>query len=344
MFGTSTAVHTSVSAITRAEMVMWKVVLRFHALLEMEVAPGQAAMCGKCLTNRTSLCFRIRPCRTILHPHIQLPVCGKYFRLSWFSYYAAAMSTSTTPTPPPMDSSLKKRKYDQLEQPPPPLPPSGSVLYITLSALPPPKHRGGVLDYRWAFLLAPDDKPDTRGRQYLVRESSPNVDPRNGAAGSSKGLGILNLEQQRRPFDRLRATHPFGYKEDTQKPSAWEFEIQDICMQSSGQARVRIQLPRIQDVESFEARIKDAFCESDGTRGADWDPVVWMGDAWSALVGAGDVLGVGGLDSEPVGWKTVQKTAMEFFEVQASKGRFEERGLTLRVPTWRLLERRLIVS
>lgn len=114
-------------------------------------------------------------------------------------------------------------------------------------------------------------------------------------------------------------------------------------MQPSRDARVRIQLPRIQDVEVFEALIKDAFLESDGTRGVDWNHVMWMGDVWRALVEAGDILGVGGLESEAMGWKTVEKTAIEFVKVQETKGRFEERNLTLRVPTWRLLERQLLV-
>ena len=40
-------------------------------------------------------------------------------------------------------------------------------------------------------------------------------------------------------------------------------------MQASREARARIQLPRIQHVEAFEALIKDASLESDGTRVVD---------------------------------------------------------------------------
>lgn len=115
-------------------------------------------------------------------------------------------------------------------------------------------------------------------------------------------------------------------------------------MQSSGEARVRIQLPRVPDVESFEALIKDAFLGSDGTRGVDWNPVMWMGVAGTALAEAGDVLGVGGLRPEPVGWEAVQKTVMEFVTAQERQGRLDERNLTLRVPTWGLVERQLLVS
>lgn len=260
------------------------------------------------------------------------------------------MSNPAKLTQPPRNLPSKKRKYDQLDPSPPPLPPTSSILYVALYALPPPKRHGGVLDYRWAFLLASDHKPETRGRQYTIGEASPEVDPRHGP-GSSKGLGIwgrgpeeLGLEQSRRQFDRILASPRSGDGNLSHKSSAWELEIQDVCMQSSSEARVRIQLPRVHDVESFEALIQDALLESDGTRGADWNPVRWMGDAWTALVEAGDVLGVGGLESEPVGWETVQKTAMEFVEAQESKGRFEERNLTHWVPTWGLLERQLLVS
>lgn len=257
-------------------------------------------------------------------------------------YHTAAMSTSVTPTQPPCNPSSKKRKYDQLDQPPPPLPPEGSILYVALYALPPPKRRGGALNYRWAFLLAPDDKPETHGRQYHIRETIPKFDSRGGAGGST-GFGIQGVERQWRRFDRLLPTQRSEGKEDPQQQSLWELEIQDLRMQPSRDARVRIQLPRIQDVEVFEALIKDAFLESDGTRGVDWNHVMWMGDVWRALVEAGDILGVGGLESEAMGWKTVEKTAIEFVKVQETKGRFEERNLTLRVPTWRLLERQLLV-
>lgn len=53
---------------------------------------------------------------------------------------------------------------DELNPPLPPPPPSDSVLYVTLYALLPSERRGGVMNYRWALLLAPDAKPETRGR------------------------------------------------------------------------------------------------------------------------------------------------------------------------------------
>lgn len=258
------------------------------------------------------------------------------------------MSGSATPTPPPSSSSVKKRKYEEVEQAPPPLPSDGSVLYIALYALPAPKRRGGVLDYRWTFLLAPDDQPKAHGRQYLVREASPKIDPRN-AAGSSKGPGILGqgledpgVEQQQRRFDRLPTSGLFAENKNAQKSTAWEFEIQHVSPETSREARAMIQLPRVQDVEIFEALIKDAFLESDGARGTDWNPVMWMGDAWATLIEAGDVLGVGGFKSEPITWGTVLKIAMEFVTAQESKERLNDPKLTFRVPTWGLLERRLI--
>lgn len=284
-------------------------------------------------------------CMTIMQPGgagIKTLIRSK-LQSSLFNIHVAVMSASEMPSPPPRNSSAKKRKFDELEQLPPPLPPTDSFLYIVLYALPPPKRRGGVLNYRWAFLVAPDDTPRTRGRQYLIRETALKVDP-FGGAGSSKGLALLGLEQQRRPFDRLLVTNPFEDRNDAQKLSGWEFETQDVCMQSSRDAQVRIQLPRVQDVESFEALIKDAFFISDGRRGVDWNPVMWMGDAWTALIEAGDVLGVGGMESELLDWGRVQETAMEFFEAQGNKGRYVERSLTLRVPTWGLLERRLLIS
>lgn len=138
--------------------------------------------------------------------------------LSLVLYHAAAMPTLATPNPPSRNPSAKKRKYDQLDPPPPPLPPNGFVLYIALDALPPAKRRCGVLDYRWTLLLAPEDKPETHGRQYLIREISPKIDPRDGP-GSSKGLGIPGrgfeepgLEQQRRRVERFLASTP---SEDT---------------------------------------------------------------------------------------------------------------------------------
>ena len=260
------------------------------------------------------------------------------------------MSSSATPTPPPSIPSAKKRKYDQLDQVPPPLPPTGSLLYVALYALPPSERGGGALDYRWAFLLAPDDKPETRGRQYSIRETGSKVQPRDGSgSNSSKGLGFLGrrfeelaLEQQRKRFGQLVATQPCAGK-DVQELSVWDFEIQDVCMQSSVETRVRVQLPRIQDVESFEALIQDAFLGSDGTRGPDWNHVLWMRDAWTALAEHGDVLGGEGLKLELVGWEKVQKTAIGFVQARESEGWFAEWDSTLKVPTWGLLEKKRLV-
>ncbi len=89
--------------------------------------------------------------------------------------------------------------------------------------------------------------------------------------------------------------------------------------------------------------IKDAFLESDGTRMVDWSRVRWMGDAWVALVEVGCLIGLGILNSEPVGWEVVLGAAMEFVKVQESKERFEEWNLTLRLPTWGLLERQILI-
>lgn len=259
------------------------------------------------------------------------------------------MSSSATPTPPPSIPSGKKRKFDQLDQVPPPLPPIGSLLYVALYALPLSERGGGALDYRWAFLLAPDDKPDTRGRQYSIRETSSKVQPRDGSGSSSKELGFLGrrfeelaLEQQRKRSGQLLATQPFAGK-DVQELSVWDFEIQDVCMQSSAETRVRVQLPRIQDVESFEALIQDAFLGSDGTRGPDWNHVLWMRDAWIALAEDGYVLGGEGLKSELVGWEKVQKTAVGFVQARESEGVFAEWDSSVMVPTWGLLERKRLV-
>ncbi|KAF6229411.1 hypothetical protein HO133_007527 [Letharia lupina] len=203
------------------------------------------------------------------------------------------MPTLATPNPPSRNPSAKKRKYDQLDPPPPPLPPNGFVLYIALDALPPAKRRCGVLDYRWTLLLAPEDKPETHGRQYLIREISPKIDPRDGP-GSSKGLGIPGrgfeepgLEQQRRRVERFLASTP---SEDT----------------DHGNSRSRTSA-----CNHPERHESGYSCRGSRTR-VDWNPVRWMGVAWTALAEAGDVLGVGGLKSEPVGWETVQKTVMEF--------------------------------
>ncbi|KAL9073003.1 MAG: hypothetical protein Q9161_003225 [Pseudevernia consocians] len=260
------------------------------------------------------------------------------------------MSSSETSTRPLGNLLDKKRKYDQLDRPPPPLPPNGSVLYIALHALDPSEHRGGVLNYRWAFLLAPDDKPGTPGRQYLIRQTGPKAEARAGT-GSSRGhrtlgreMEELGLEQQRRRLDRLLATNQSGDPDDPQKPCTWEFEIQNVCMQSSKEARVRLKLPRVQDVELFEALIRDAFLGSHGTRGVEWNHVMWLGDAWTALVENGKLFGLGRQNSDLVRWEVVQKTALEFVKAQESEARFEERNLTLRVPTWGLLERQLLVS
>lgn len=68
-----------------------------------------------------------------------------------------------------------------------------------------------------------------------------------------------------------------------------------------------------------------------------------MGDAWVALVEVGCLIGLGRVSLEPVGWEAVLGTAMDFVKVQESEERFEERDLTLRVPTWGLLERQILV-
>lgn len=258
-------------------------------------------------------------------------------------------SATPTPTPPPSNPSGKKRKYDQLDQEPPPLPPTGSLLYVALYALPPSERGGGALDYRWAFLVAPDDKPDSRGRQYSIRETSSKDQPRGSSGSSSKDLGFLGrvfeqlaLQQQRKRLNQPLATQALAGK-DVQELRAWDFEIQDVCMQSSAETRIRVQLPRIQDVESFEALIQDAFLGSDGTRGPDWNHVLWMRDAWIALVEDGEVLGGEGLNLELVGWEKVQKTAIGFAQARESEGLFAEWNLTAKVPTWGLLDRKRLV-
>lgn len=259
------------------------------------------------------------------------------------------MSGSATPTPPQTsDPSGKKRKYDQLDRVPPPLPPNGSLLYVELYALPPSERGGGVLDYRWAFLLAQNDRLETRGRQYSLRETGSKVQPRDGGEGSSKELGViarrfqeLALEERRKRANQLLASQPFAGIDD-QNLRAWEFEIQDVCMRSSAETRVRVQLPRIQDVESFEAVIQDAFLASEGSRGPDWNHVLWMRDAWTALADGGVIRG-GGLMLELVGWEMLQKTAMGFVQARESEGRFEKWSSSWSVPTWGLLERRRLV-
>ena len=102
----------------------------------------------------------------------------------------ALMSNSTMPPPPLGDTATKKRKFDQLDPPFPPPPPSGTVLYITLYVLLPSECRGGVPDYRWAFLLAPDAKPETRGRHYFISEASSMIG-HDDEAGSSKSFEVL---------------------------------------------------------------------------------------------------------------------------------------------------------
>lgn len=205
------------------------------------------------------------------------------------------------------------------------------------NALPPPKRCGGVLNDRWAFPLAPDDKPETRGRQYHIREISSKVDPRDGAGGS-KGLGILSLEQQRMRFDRL---HPSEDKEDAQKSSAWEFEIQKCACIHPETHESGYSCYGFRTWNHLKHSSKDAY--SDGTRGVDWNHVMWMGDVSIALVEAGDMLGEGGLNSQAIGWEKVEKTAMEFVKVQESEGRLEQKDWALRVSTWGLLERQLLV-
>ena len=57
--------------------------------------------------------------------------------------------------------ACQEGKIDELNTPLPPPPPSGSVLYVTLYEFLLSERRGGVLDYRWALLLAQDAKPET---------------------------------------------------------------------------------------------------------------------------------------------------------------------------------------
>ena len=128
-------------------------------------------------------------------------------------------------------------------------------------------------------------------------------------------------------------------------------------MRSTVGARIRIQLPRVQDVEMFEALIKDVYLESDESKGPEWHRVSWMADAWAALVEVGqDVLvlpGGGGKskESEPVvPWQTVQETAAWFVDAverERDEGRVkrdEGHPNHRPVPTWGLLERRVLVS
>ena len=269
------------------------------------------------------------------------------------------------PTPlanPP--SSSKKRKFDDLNRPSQILPPNGSTLYLALYAPTPSKQMSsGLLEHDWAFLLAPNAEPDTHGRQYRMREISPNVLAGNGpgpyqASGTTaRGLSDLAREQQRRRFLRLLAAPSQQSRhhlaQDAHRTSSlWELEIQDVPMWSTGCARVRIQLSRVQDVEMFEALIKDIYLESDESKGVEWHRVSWMADAWAALVEVGhDVLvlpgGGGKSEDAAVPWQTVQETAMWFVEAVEREGKFEEdegdpRGRV--VPTWGLLERRLLVS
>ena len=266
--------------------------------------------------------------------------------------------------PPPRanPSSFKKRKFDDVNRPSQILPPNGSTLYLALYAPPPSKQKsGGLLDYDWAFLLAPNAEPDTHGRQYLMREISLNVDAGNGpgpnqASGITvRGLSELALEQQRRRSLRLLASPPqqsHHLAQHAQRASsAWELEIQDVPMWSTGSARIRIQLSRVQDVEMFEALIKDIYLESDESKGLEWHRVWWMADAWAALVEVGHdvlVLPGGGKSTEPeVAWQTVQETAVWFVEAVERNGRFKEDEGNPKdrvVPTWGLLERRVLVS
>ncbi len=246
------------------------------------------------------------------------------------------MSASGIPSAPGSPSS-RKRKYDQLEQPPPPLPPDGSVLYVELHARPPPERRGRggeLMDYRWAFLLTPDVEISTRGRRYLVREIDVGVDY-GGGAGSSReigimGLGIMGLEQQRTHSEGISATQPSENDEDAQLSRAWKLEIEDIGSHSFSDAHVRLQLPRVWDVEAFEAMMKDAFFESGGTRGVEWTEDRWMAGVFGKW--------------RLVGWEVVQETMMDFLKVQEDTGRFGPGNSSFRVPTWDLLEGKQVVS
>ena len=163
------------------------------------------------------------------------------------------------------------------------------------------------------------------------------------------GLGELGREQQqRRSIRRLPVTQPqqqAGYVEHTQRTSAWELQIQDVRMWSDGWAGIRVQLSRVQDVEMFEALVKDVYLESDETKGLEWNRVGWMADAWSALLEIGDVLDLQrvAINSQLVGWQTVRETAVWFFEAMEEEGRFGEGNSTVRVPTWGLLEQELLV-
>ena len=285
-------------------------------------------------------------------------------------------SSSTTPTPPSSvsPSAKQKRKHDQVDKEPPPPPPQGSVLYVELYALSPSQRHGGVLDYRWAFLLAPDDKANTRGRRYsvhettrpkahahgrarrsyFVRETDGPIDTAQAGGRSSTRVGRLGREfegmgleqQQLGRSSRLHHNSPAEGVEDGKELKEWKLEIQDVRIQASQEAQVRVRLSRIQDVESFEALVKDALLESDGNRGSEWNPVVWMRDVWIALTEAEDVLGVKSplKLAKLMDWETVRETAVDFFRKEESTGRLDEKILTLRVPTWGLLEKRVMVA
>lgn len=110
-------------------------------------------------------------------------------------------------------------------------------------------------------------------------------------------------------------------------------------MSSAGEAQVRPQLPRVEDVEAFEAFIQSAFLASDGARGADWNHVMWMRDAWNLLIEALDMSGKVGLTSELTSRETVQETVMAFVRVHESNGRLNDTRVSLRMPSWGFLER-----
>ena len=115
-------------------------------------------------------------------------------------------------------------------------------------------------------------------------------------------------------------------------------------MSSAGEAQVRVELSRVEDVDAFASFIQYTFDASDGARGADWNHVMRMRDALNSLFEGPDMFGERGLTSELKSWETVQKTAMAFVRVEESKGRLNDTAVSLRVPTRGFLERRQLAS